>query len=129
MPRRHEDWLIQAERDLKAAQDSLAAANYEWSAFQAVQAAEKAAKALLRYHHYEARGHSVVRLLRKAQEFTAVPEERTQAARELDRHYVQSRYPNSFPEGFPGEFYDEETARRCVACARGILSFVEAALQ
>lgn len=129
MPRRHEDWLVQAQRDLKAAQDSLAATNYEWSAFQTVQAAEKAAKALLRYHHYEARGHSVVRLLRKAQEFTAVPEELMRAARELDRHYVQSRYPNSFPEGFPGEFYDEATARRCVECARGILSFVAAALQ
>jgi len=49
MPRRHEDWLAQAKRDLKAARDSLSSGNYEWTAFQAQQAAEKALKALLQW--------------------------------------------------------------------------------
>lgn len=128
MLRRHEDWLVQAKRDLKAAHDSLEDANYEWSAFQSVQAADKAVKAFLRYHHYEARGHSVVRLLRTAHEFAPVSEELLQAARELDRHYIQSRYPDSFSEGFPGEYYDAETAGRCLQYATDILRFTEAAV-
>lgn len=47
MPPRYQDWLKQAERDFKAAQDSLRAGNYEWAVFQSIQAAEKALKAVL----------------------------------------------------------------------------------
>jgi HEPN domain-containing protein len=40
-------WLRQAEADLKAARDSLAAQNEEWACYQAQQCAEKALKAYL----------------------------------------------------------------------------------
>jgi HEPN domain-containing protein len=69
MSRRHTDWLVQAQRDLKAARDSLDAGNYEWTAFQAQQGAEKALKAFLRYHNFEARGHTLVHLLSNVQDF------------------------------------------------------------
>jgi HEPN domain-containing protein len=39
-------WLLQALRDLRAAEESLRTESYEWSAFQSQQAAEKAVKAL-----------------------------------------------------------------------------------
>ncbi|MCS7282048.1 MAG: HEPN domain-containing protein [Anaerolineae bacterium] len=42
----------------------------------------------------------------------------------LDRHYIQSRYPNGFASGYPAEFYDLETARRALQHARTILQFV-----
>jgi HEPN domain-containing protein len=39
-------WLLQALRDLRAAEESLRTESYEWTAFQSQQAAEKAVKAL-----------------------------------------------------------------------------------
>jgi HEPN domain-containing protein len=125
MPRRHKDWLAQAKQDLEAAKDSFATNHYEWSAFQAQRAAGKAAKALLRFHNHEMAGHTILHLLSKAREFTAVPEEYFIAARELDRHYIQPRYPNAFAAGYPAEFYDEETVRRCIDHAEKIIQFVE----
>jgi HEPN domain-containing protein len=121
MPRRHKDWLAQAERDLKAAKDSLKAGNYEWCSFQAQQAAEKALKALLLYFNREAREHSVVHLLREARTFVKTPQDLMAAAQELDRHYIQSRYPNDLPEGYPGEYYDERLAKECIAHAQSFL--------
>lgn len=125
MARRHADWLAQARRDLKAARDSFADGNYEWCAFQAQQAAEKALKALLRFHHREIHGHTLVRLLKQIEDIGPIPADLPAMARELDRHYIQPRYPNAFAEGYPGEFYDEETATRCLQYAEAILAFVE----
>jgi len=125
MARRYEDWLAQARRDVKAAGDSLKAGNYEWSAFQSQQGAEKALKALLRFHNFEIAGHTLIHLLQKAEEFIEVPQEYQVMARELDRHYIQPRYPNSFAEGYPGEFYDEDIARRCVEYGQRFIQFVE----
>ncbi|MEO0249416.1 MAG: HEPN domain-containing protein [candidate division WOR-3 bacterium] len=128
MARRHEDWLAQARRDLKAAQDSLADENYEWCAFQAEQAAEKAAKALLRFHNRDVHGHTITRLLEQAESVGPIPAELLTMARELDRHYIQPRYPNAFAEGYPAKFYDAETAERCICYAEKILAFVESHL-
>jgi HEPN domain-containing protein len=128
MSRRHHDWLMQAQRDLKAAQDSLNAGNYEWTAFQTQQGAEKALKALLRYHNHEARGHTLVHLLDTAQEFVSVPSDLWPKVRELDRHYIQPRYPNGFATGYPAEFYDLEIAERVLAYGVQILEFVQSCL-
>jgi HEPN domain-containing protein len=128
MSRRYRDWLLQAQRDIKAARDSLKAGNYEWTAFQAQQGAEKAVKALLRYHNHEARGHTLVHLLETAQSLVAVPAELWPKVRELDRHYIQPRYPNGFATGYPAEFYDQETAERVLAYGTEILEFVQSCL-
>lgn len=128
MSRRYQDWLMQARRDLKAARDSLNAGNYEWTAFQAQQGAEKALKALLRYHNHEARGHTLVHLLDTVQDFVAVPADLWPKVRELDRHYIQPRYPNGFATGYPAEFYDQETAERVVAYGTEIVEFVQSHL-
>ncbi len=125
MPRRHEDWLAQARRDLKAARDSFAAGNYEWTAFQTQQSAEKALKALLEYHHLAMAGHALVYLLRQVEQFVPVPADLYPLARELDRHYTQPRYPNGFAAGYPAEYYDEIIARRCVEYAEQFIRFVE----
>lgn len=124
MSRRYRDWLAQAERDLAAAEESARAGYYEWAAFQAQQSAEKALKALLRYHHHEARGHTLVHLLDVLQGLMPVPAGLWPCARELDRHYIQPRYPNGFASGYPAEFYDADTAQRALDDARTILQFV-----
>lgn len=80
---------------------------------------------MLRFHHYEMEGHTLIHLLSKAGEFVEIREHFQEMARELDRHYIQPRYPNAFPEGYPGEFYDRVIAERCIEYAEEILRFVE----
>ena len=128
MSRRYLDWLKQAQRDLKAAGDSLESENYEWTAFQAQQGAEKALKAFLRFRNHDARGHTLVHLIQEAKNYTEIPEEMWNKARELDRHYIQPRYPNGFERGYPGEFYDFVTAERALNYASEILAFVQSQL-
>jgi len=125
LPHRHEAWWAQARRDFEAAQHSFDAGSYEWCAYQAQQAAEKALKALLRFHGREMRGHILPGLLETIRSFLAVPPELLVAAQELDQHYFRSRYPDSLPSGFPAEAYDEALAAECLGHAESILDFVE----
>ena len=125
MTHRHEDWLAQAQHDLKAAKDSLAAQNYEWVAYQAQQSAEKAVKALLRYYNEERRGHTIYNLLLEAAKFVSVPTELLPKAQELDKHFFQSRYPNGFIDDYPAALYSQATAETCLAFAEDILRYVE----
>ena len=45
-------------------------------------------------------------------------------ARELDRHYIPSRYPNAHPAGTAYEAYDLETSMKAIECAERIVTFV-----
>ena len=69
----------------------------------------------------EAWGYDLIRLLRKAEEITGgrVPAGVLEAAAELDKHYVISRYPNGFAEGAPWEHYTRKDAERCVRAGGG----------
>ena len=68
-------------------------------------------------------GRSVSRLLENLPEQYRPPRELVDAAKELDRHYVAARYPNSYPEGAPMDYYTEADARRAVDHARRIIEF------
>jgi len=122
-------WFLQALRDLKAARDSAEDGNYEWSCFQAQQAAEKALKALLHAYGRSAWGHSLVELLDYLKDTVTISEDLYVAARELDRHYIPSRYPNAFESGYPGMYYDAQTADRAIRCAEVILGWVRERLE
>ena len=88
MPSRAEDWLRQASRDLQLTREALAGGIFEWAAFAAQQAAEKAVKAL-----YQG----------------------------LDKHYIAPRYPNSYPEGAPMDFYTRAEAERAIDGAERVI--------
>ena len=45
--------------------------------------------------------------------------------RELDRHYIGSRYPNFYPSGAPYKYYTRETAEKCLNYAASILKEVK----
>ena len=122
-------WFTQALRDFKASKDSLDDGNYEWSCFQAQQAAEKAVKALLYAHGRIAWGHSIVELLNTLRNVEDVSEELYVCGRELDRHYIPSRYPNAFESGYPGLYYDRTTAERCITCSKNIIDWVVKCLE
>jgi len=118
-------WLDQAEADLKTSRDCLKDGNYYASAFFSQQAAEKALKGLLYSHGYRAIiTHSVVDLLEESAKFGDEFGELLDRGKELDRHYIGSRYPNFYPSGAPYKFYTEEMAKTCLSYAESILSEV-----
>ena len=44
--------------------------------------------------------------------------------RELDLHYIPSRYPKGLPSGYPHQFYGKETAEKAVGAADRIFTSV-----
>ncbi len=50
-------------------------------------------------------------------------------ARELDRHYIPSRYPNAYPDGTPHEAYGEEAASRALRAAEALVEFARRLLK
>ena len=127
---RSQDWLRQAEADLKHAELSQREGDYEWSCFAAQQAAEKAVKALYMSLHGDAWGHSLLALLRSLPQAiaAAVGPEILDAARALDKLYIPTRYPNGFDMGAPADYFTERDARESVAYAKSILTFCRARL-
>jgi HEPN domain-containing protein len=121
-------WMGQAEHTLTSAQRDAAEGDYSWACFKAQQAAEYAAKALLRGLGLPAFGHSVLGLVGEMEkQELPIAEEVRQCARTLDRHYIPPRYPNAYPAGSPFEFYDRGTAEEAIACAQAVLKAVQEA--
>ncbi len=123
MVSRANDWLKQALRDLEHAKRSLELGYYEWACFASQQAAKKAVKALFQKLNIEIWGHSVSRLLQSLSDEHKPPEKLIDEAKELDRHYIPTRYPNFHPEGAPMDYYVEEDARRAIKNMEEILKF------
>lgn len=119
-------WLAQAEADLKTAEDCRDDGNYYASSFFSQQSAEKALKGFLYSKGFRALvTHSVVELLREATKSMATFAELIDYGKELDRHYIGSRYPNFYPSGAPYEYYTREMAERCLNYAESILAEVK----
>lgn len=123
--RRAADWLRQAELDLSAATDTERSGHHEWASFLAQQSSEKAVKAVHESMGTEAWGHSVVALLADLDD---VPEAVTEAAKGLDKHYIPARYPNSHPQGAPGDLYTRRDAKQALDDAIIILEHVRSRL-
>lgn len=131
---RFNDWLKQAEKDIEAAMDSEKSKHYEWACFQAQQSAEKALKSLLLFLNIDSWGHGLIYLLKEWKRIAE--EEKIQSdddeyqdliekCQDLDRHYIQPRYPNGFASGYPAEFYNQKTAMECIKNASSIIRFVK----
>lgn len=125
MPNRHEDWLKQAKRDLNHARNAFEDGEYEWACFAAQQSAEKAVKALLMHSQRDAWGHSVAALLQQLPPHVYVDDDVLDMGRELDRHYISPRYPNSYPQGAPYEFYTRAEAERAIGHTQDILAICD----
>jgi HEPN domain-containing protein len=117
------DWWEQAARDLRHAEHSLEDSDYEWAAFAAQQAAEKALKALILAQGGEPWGHSVTVLSEALPQSISAPDEVRQAANRLDKHYIPTRYPNGFAVGYPGKFYTRGEAEAAIGDARRVIDF------
>jgi HEPN domain-containing protein len=128
MPERSEDWIKQAVRDLKTAEDLAKSGSFEWSCFVAQQAAEKAVKAVFQKLNAVAWGHSVLDLIKILSNKATVSEELVNCARTLDRYYIPTRYPNSFESGSPYEYFTRKDAEDALVCSKRIIEFCKGLL-
>jgi HEPN domain-containing protein len=101
----------------------LGSGHHNLAAFHAQQGAEKALKAILAEAGRLFRGHACVDLVAELRrDGVAVPAELDPAARRLDLHYIQSRYPNGLG-GDPTHYYDAGIAEEAVGHAERFLEF------
>jgi len=120
---RSRDWMFQALGDLDHARHDVAAQFYDWAAFSAQQAAEKAVKAVLNRLGAEVWGHSVTDLLDNLPASLQASDELLDFARELDTVYISSRYPDALPSGSPRTRFTRAQAERMVNHAESIIEF------
>lgn len=125
MATRYRDWLWQAMRDIDHARASVEAGHNEWACFAAQQGAEKALKALFQYSGADAWGHLLADLVQVLPAEIAAPPDVVEAAKELDKHYIGPRCPNSLPHGAPGQSYTKPEAERAIVNAERILRFCQ----
>ncbi len=139
-------WLRQAEHDRHAADVLAEAGRFEWACFACQQAAEKRLKALLLARESSrpaekertgprlrasdlggtAQSHSVVDLWRAARRFHRPLTGLRPQARELDRHYLLSRYPDTRTGSpAPGDRYTESDYRRCRSALEALFAACE----
>ncbi len=116
------DWLNQAKRTIQSAEHSAKGGFYEDSAFLAHHAAMLGVIGLLTRSGVVETGQSVYYLLKNVESAT---KEVLHNARVLDTFFIPSRYPYCFEKGTPKDYFDEETAKEAIDCAKAILEFVE----
>ena len=93
-------WYQQASYDLKAVSWNIEGGFYDTACFLAQQASGKALKSLLYY--LDARRaalltHSLVEMIQEGKKTVSSLDDILDEARELDLHYIPSRYPNGLP--------------------------------
>ncbi len=125
---RSRDFFLQAKRDLEHARFALENGFYEWAAFSAQQAAEKAVKAVFQHLGAVAWGHSVQGLLEELARQYPVSEALLDGASELDKAYIPTRYPDALPEGAPFERYRRPEAERLLRYAEEVYAFCKGLL-
>jgi HEPN domain-containing protein len=115
--------MRQALSDLRHARNASGAGDFDWAAFAAHQVAEKAIKALYQKLHLDAWGHTLSVLLASLPAEASAPAGLVDTAKQLDKHYIPTRYPNGFERGAPADFYTREEADRAISQAEAILEF------
>jgi HEPN domain-containing protein len=94
----------------------------------AQQAGEKALKSLLYYVGSKRSAlltHSLVEMIGGAKKQVNALAGLLDEGRQLDLHYIPSRYPNGLPSGYPHHFYGRPMAEQAVAAAERILAVVQ----
>jgi HEPN domain-containing protein len=120
---RADDWLKQAVRDILHAKESIKIEHFEWSVLAAQQGAEKSIKALYYEIGGDPWGHSLLKFLRALPKKFEIDEKLISAAKNLDKHYVTSRYPNGFASGAPEDYYMKKDAEEAIINAEKIFEY------
>ena len=121
-------WFQQAGYDLQATRWNIKGGFYNTACFLAQQAGEKALKSFLYYQGARRTAlftHSLVEMILEGKKQLKRLEGLADQARELDLHYIPSRYPNGIPSGYPHEFYGKKIAEQALASAEKIVSVIQ----
>jgi HEPN domain-containing protein len=118
-------WFRQAEQDLGDAQFTREGGRFNLACFLSQQAAEKAIKAYL-YHRgaEDVWGHSLIDLCEDAKIFEMFFDTVKSEARQLDKYYYITRYPEFLPGGTPSEAFDRVDADRAIELSQVVVEFV-----
>ena len=118
-------WLRQATQDLEDAEFTREGERYNLACFMGQQAAEKAIKAYL-YHRgaEDVWGHSLTDLCEDAKIFEMFFDTVKSEARQLDKYYYITRYPEFLPGGISSEAFDREDADRAIELSQTVVEFV-----
>ena len=73
--------------------------------------------------HLDAWGHVLSALLQQLPDAVRPSAAMIDTAKELDKHYIPTRYPNGFERGAPVDFYTRGEAERAIAQADSIIEF------
>ncbi len=117
-------WLRQAEQQLAVAHYNAAGRFWPTACFLYQQAAEIALKSLLIRRGKRARVHGLLHLVERLVEDDQSAERLSEPARQLDRFYVTTRYPDALPTGISDEYFDEHDAVSAKTAAEQILATV-----
>ena len=118
-------WLRQAQQDLDDAEFTREGARFNLACFLGQQAAEKAIKAFLYFRGAEdVWGHSLIDLCEDAKIFEMFFDTIKSEARQLDKYYGITRYPEFLPGGIPSEAFDRVDADRAIELSKIVVDFV-----
>ena len=118
-------WLNQSRQDLEDANFNRDGAKFNVSCFLCQQAAEKAVKAYLYYRGAEdVWGNSLIDLCEDAKLFDMFFDTIKSEARQLDKYYYITRYPEFLPGGIASEAFQREDADRAIELSQIVVEFV-----
>ena len=119
-------WLRQAEQDLNDASYNKDGERFNISCFLCQQASEKAIKAFLYLKGAEdVWGHSLIDLCEDAKIFDMFFDTIKSEARQLDKYYELTRYPEFLPGGICSEAFDVNDADRAYELSGFVVGFVK----
>ena len=119
-------WLRQAEQDLMDASYNKDGERFNISCFLCQQASEKAIKAFLYLKGAEdVWGHSLIDLCEDAKIFDMFFDTIKSEARQLDKYYELTRYPEFLPGGICSEAFDVNAADRAYELSGFVVGFVK----
>ena len=118
-------WIRQARQDLSDADFNCQGERYNLACFLGQQAAEKAIKAFLYFRGAEdVWSHSLIDLCEDAKIFEMFFDIVKSDARQLDKYYEMTRYPNYLPGAIPSEAFERVDADRAMELAQIVVDFV-----
>ena len=116
-------WLEQAAEHFAAAQWAARGKHWPSACFQFLQAAELALKALLLRQGERVRVHGLLHLLELLRPYYPEVSRLDQAARNLDRFYIPTRYPDALPTGTSADYFREQDSVEAQTAGGEVLSF------
>jgi HEPN domain-containing protein len=122
-------WFQQAFYDLKVTRWNIEGEFYDTACFLAQQSGGKALKSILYFLGSRRKAlmtHSTVEMVREAGPKISTIIDLLDDARELDLHYIPSRYPNGIPSGYPHQFYGKKNAEQALAAAEKVFNSIKA---